>query len=163
MLSIQVAGSHSATLACLRPLQSLCIWQLYTILYTLKRKCCHFDETFVTGCVHRKLSFWQLPMQPVTNISSKRYFRFRTSRQSIIMGCDHWTYDHRDLSWCQLCRHWWHQINVVVVTTYGAASDNRVGIMITFGFQWYYKSNYFSWQVILQIKLFLVARKFFCI
>ena len=38
--------------------------------------------------------------------------------------------ENPELSWCQLCRHWWHR------RTSGATGDDKVGIMKTHGFQW---------------------------
>ena len=75
---------------------------MFCMSHTLKRKCLHFDEIFITGCTEScqndnfqcsqwwkfhqnddifvsvwKLSKWQLPVQPVMKISSKwRHFRF---------------------------------------------------------------------------------------
>ena len=66
-------------------------WQDWLVIATMLAswlpnwKCGHFDEIFITGCmkfsslaaqnfhhwVHWKLSFWQLPVQPVMKISSK--------------------------------------------------------------------------------------------
>ena len=43
---------------------------------TLKRKCCYVDEIFITGCTDWKLSFWQLSVQLVTKMLSKRNFNF---------------------------------------------------------------------------------------
>ena len=43
------------------------------------------------------------------------------------------TYDiteNRKSSWCQLCHHWWHQ-RLSYMTTSGATSDDKVGIMMT--------------------------------
>ena len=38
----------------------------------------------------------------------------------------------RDFSWCQLCHHWCHQR----LSTSGATSDDKVGIMMIPSFQW---------------------------
>ena len=39
--------------------------------------------------LHRKLSFWQLPLQPVVKISSKWHFRFRASSVAWLHWCIH--------------------------------------------------------------------------
>ena len=41
-----------------------------------------------------------------------------------------------ELSWCQLCHHWWH-IRMSFTTTYGGVSDDKVGIMATPSFHWW--------------------------
>ena len=49
---------------------------LFTYCFSLKQKCHHFDEIFITAWLHWKLSKWQLSMQPVTKMPSKWHFRF---------------------------------------------------------------------------------------
>ena len=35
----------------------------------------------------------------------------------------------KELSWCQLCRHWWHR-RLSWMTTSGAISDDKIGIIL---------------------------------
>ena len=60
----------------------------------------------------------------------------------LAMICKDYT-ENPELSWCRLCHHSWHQM---LSWQLGASSEDKIGIMRTFGFQ--YSKTFLIWLLV---------------